>query len=111
MIRNLLLAVVFFFGPALLLFMLRNALLLLRLWLRRRRQEPKVIDVTPVEGGRAPLWFYLLAGLTGLAAAVSVFMYLQQTQSQVVRQYVPAHIGEDGRIVPGHWIDKQVNPK
>ncbi|HKI62068.1 MAG TPA: hypothetical protein VKA31_07225 [Mariprofundaceae bacterium] len=109
MIRNILVAIVFFFGPALLLFMLRNGLLLLRLWLYHRRQRssnPEVIDITPVpEKKGASRWFYLLALLLGLAGAVSAFMYLQAADSES-RHYVPAHIGSDGKVVPGKWADK-----
>jgi len=109
MIRNVLLAIVFFFGPALLMFLLRNAVLLLRLWLYHRNNrtlEPEVIDVTPVpEKSPASRWFYLVAGLLGLAAAVSVFMYLQSVDGEL-RHYVPAHVASDGKVVPGHWESK-----
>lgn len=104
MIRNLLVALLFFFGPALLMFMLRNIVLLMRLRLRSR--QPDVIDVTPVGERRAPVWFYVLAGIVGLAAAIAAFLYLQNHTPRESRIYVPAHVGEDGHIVPGHWIDK-----
>jgi len=105
MIRNLFLALFFFFGPALLLFMLRNIVLLLRIWLAvrsRRNQQPDVIDITPVERNRAPRWFYLAAVVLGVVSAVAGFMYLQRVDSER-RQYVPAHMGEQGEIVRGHW--------
>jgi len=104
MIRNLLLAIVFFFGPALLLFMLRNILLLLRIWLvaRAQRNQPEIIDITPVERNPAPRWLYLAAAVLGVATAVAGFMHLQTVDSER-RQYVPAHIGEQGQIVQGHW--------
>ncbi|HKI62554.1 MAG TPA: hypothetical protein VKA31_09700 [Mariprofundaceae bacterium] len=109
MIRNILVAIVFFFGPALLMFMLRNGILLFRLWLFNRRQramQPEVIDITPVpEKKGASRWFYLLAFLLGLATAVSAFMYLQTADSEP-RHYVPAHVGSDGKVVPGKWTDK-----
>jgi len=109
MIRNILVAIVFFFGPALLLFMLRNVILLLRLWLhshRLRNLEPEVIDITPVpEKTAAPRWFWLVALLLGLGAAVSAFMYLQSMETEP-RHYVPAHISSDGKVVPGKWTDK-----
>ena len=109
MIRNILLAIVFFFGPALLMFMLRNIVLLLRLWLHQRNlrtMEPEVIDITPgVEKKPAPKWFYAMAVALGLAVAVSAFMYLQSVDGEA-RHYVPAHVGSDGKVMPGHWQNK-----
>ncbi len=109
MIRNILLAIVFFFGPALLMFMLRNIVLLLRLRLQQRRQHhgsPEVIDITPtIEKKTASRWFYAFAAGLGIAVAVSAFMYLQSVDGEV-RHYVPAHVSEDGKLVPGHWQNK-----
>jgi len=104
MIRNLLVAIFFFFGPALLMFMLRNAFLLLRIWQVARQKEsrqPEVIDITPVKP-QTPMWFYILAGLVGLACAVSAFLYLQ-SDDMVPQRYIPAYTDESGRIVPGRW--------
>lgn len=112
MIRNLMIAIFFFFGPALLLFMLRNGVLLLRLWLRARRtraQEPRVIDITPAPGKRAPAWFYVLVVVISLACAVSVFIFLQSDFEAESRRYVPAYVDEGGKVVPGHW--EPVAPK
>ncbi|TLS65947.1 hypothetical protein FEF65_11535 [Mariprofundus erugo] len=104
MIRNIFLIVVFFFGPALVMFMLRNGLILLRLWLaaRSRRQQPEIIDVTPVRQTAAPRWFYALAIVLGLIAAAAGFMALQSTATDK-RQYIPAHVDAQGELVPGHW--------
>ena len=112
MIRNLLIAIFFFFGPALMMFMLRNALLLLRLWLKARHhqeQQAKIIDITPKEDKRAPLWFYVPVVLVSLGCAVSVFLFLHSDFEVESRRYVPAHVGEDGKVVPGHW--EPVKPK
>ena len=112
MIRNLLISIFFFFGPAILLFMLRNGLVLLRLWLRarqRREGEPRVIDITPVSDKKAPAWFYALVVVISLGCAVAVFMFLQSDVEVESRRYVPAHVGEDGKVVPGHW--EPVAPK
>lgn len=112
MIRNLLIAIFFFFGPALMMFMLRNALLLLRMWLRvrqKREQQGKVIDITPVADKRAPTWFYALVVLVSLTCAVSVFIFLQSDFEAESRRYVPAHVSEEGKVVPGHW--EQRTPK
>ncbi|WP_167631125.1 hypothetical protein [Mariprofundus ferrooxydans] len=113
MIRNLFLALFFFFGPALLMFMLRNIILLLRIWLvvrNQRNQQQDVIDITPVERNRAPRWFYLVAAVLGVASAVAGFMYLQTVDSER-RVYVPAHMGQQGEIVPGHWQSLPPAPK
>jgi hypothetical protein len=105
MIRNLLVAIFFFFGPALLLFMLRNAFLLFRLWLvarQKKSQEPEVIDITPVKPA-TPIWFYIAAGVLGLASAAAIFLYLQSVDDTVPQHYIPAYTDDSGRIVPGHW--------
>jgi len=104
MIRTLSLTLFFFFGPALLMFMLRNVILLLRIrsLARSQRSQPEVIDITPVDSNPAPRWFYVVAAVLGIASAVAGFIYLQAVDSER-RQYVPAHISEQGEIVPGHW--------
>ncbi|MDQ6993928.1 MAG: hypothetical protein Q9M31_10660 [Mariprofundus sp.] len=101
MIRNIFLTLIFFFGPVLLMFMLRNILLLLRIWLvaRAERSDPEIIDVTPVEKQSAPRWFYLAAILLGLATAINGFIYLQKVDNQIT-QYIPAHVNEQGELVP-----------
>ena len=112
MIRNLLISIFFFFGPAILMFMLRNGFLLLRLWLRARQaheQEPRVIDVTPISDKKAPAWFYALVVVVSLGCAVAVFIFLQSDVEAESRRYVPAYVGEDGKVVPGHW--EPVMPK
>jgi len=107
MIRNLFLIVFFFFGPALVMFMLRNIILLVRIWLFtrvQRRNQSEVIDITPVQPAAisTPRWFYLVAAVLGTATAVAGFMHLQSADSES-RQYVPAHVEENGGIVPGYW--------
>jgi len=104
MIRNLFLALFFFFGPALVMFMVRNVLLLLRIWFRARalRDQPEVIDITPVERTPAPRWFYAAAIVLGLTTAVFGFMRLQGGGAEV-RHYIPAHIDAQGELIPGHW--------
>jgi len=112
MIRNLLISLFFFFGPAILLFMLRNGLVLLRLWLKARQGregEPRVIDVTPVADRKAPAWFYALVVIVSLGCAVAVFIFLQSDVEVESQRYVPAYVGEDGKVVPGHW--EPVAPK
>jgi sterol desaturase/sphingolipid hydroxylase (fatty acid hydroxylase superfamily) len=105
MIRNLLVAIFFFFGPALLMFMLRNVFLLLRIWRvarQKKSQEPEVIDITPVKP-QTPMWFYIAAGVLGLASAISVFLYLQSIDDMLPQHYVPAYTDDSGQVVPGRW--------
>ena len=105
MIRSLFVSLFFFFGPALLLFMLRNMTLLLLLRAKNKQQkaqEPEVIDVTPIEKERAPNWFYALVIAVSLACAVTVFIQLQNGDTEV-HQYVPAHVDKSGKIVTGDW--------
>ena len=105
MMRSLIIALFFFFGPALLMFMLRNMVLLFLVWMKQRQQhrQEQVIDITPVEKGRAPRWFYIVVVLISLASAVVVFNTLQQTEVAQRQVYVPAHIDEHGRLVPGMY--------
>lgn len=113
MIRNLLIALVFFFGPTILMLVLRNLLLLLLAWNQVRRKkamEPHIIDVTPKPRKRAPAWYIVLAVLIGLASAWFAWKEVQYTETEV-RQYVPAHLGPDGKIVPGHWEPVRQNPR
>jgi len=106
MIRSLFVSLFFFFGPALLLFMLRNLTLLMLLRAKAKQQkaqEPEIIDITPVEKERAPNWFYVLVVAISLVSAVTVFMQLEKKGDAEVRQYMPAHINESGKIVTGDW--------
>ncbi len=105
MIRNMLVMIVFFFGPALLLFVARSLFFVLRIWLRQKMKQvadPKVIDITPVERRALPRWFYVLSLLLGLLSAWLAYQYLA-TDGAEKKVYVPAHMNEQGHIVPGHW--------
>ena len=109
MIRSLFVSLFFFFGPALLLFMLRNITLLLLLRAKNKQQkeqEPEVIDITPVEKDRAPTWFYALVVAISLACAVTVFINLQNGDTEI-QKYVPAHMDESGNIAPSDWKLKE----
>jgi len=106
MIRELIITVFFFFGPALVMVVLRNLVLLLLLRARMRRDnppEPEIIDITPVDNERAPTWFYALVVVISLACAVTVFLQLEKQSNVEEHQYIPAHIGTSGNIVPGGW--------
>jgi len=109
MIRSLFVSLFFFFGPALLLFMLRNITLLLLLRAKNKQQktqEPEVIDVTPVKKERAPNWFYVLVVTISLACAITVFIQLQNGDTEI-QKYVPAHVDESGNIAPSDWKSKE----
>ncbi len=104
MIRNVLIVIVFFFGPALVMLMLRALLPLVAGWLRARRAAREVIDVTPRKRA-LPRWFWPLALMLGAASAAWAWQALDQAGPPAEgRVYVPAHLGKDGRLVPGHWV-------
>jgi len=106
MIRNLLIAIFFFFGPALLMFVARNMLLIGLFWLktrRKREQEHKIIDITPIHNHRHPNWFVIIVVTVSLTCALTVFMELQKADDVEPQHYVPAYTDDSGRIVPGHW--------
>jgi len=105
MIRSIFVSALFFFGPALLMFLLRNVFYLSRAWLRLRRiqkkQEHEVIDITPHKHHGSPsLFFNITAIVVGLICA---FLAWQEMRSgpEVPMHYVPAHVDERGKIVPG----------
>jgi len=107
--RLIVTTILFFFGPMLILFFLRNALLLLRLWLKERREhpEPKVIDVTPVE--RTSRRFIVVSLLISLAIFSYAWLHMDQsTEDRLAndtREYVPAHIDADGKLIKSHFIE------
>lgn len=103
--RNILLSILFFFGPAMLMFLLRYLGILLRLWLMARKSashpEAEVIDVTPKKPHPPSTTFIVFTFVLSLAIAVLVWQRLSESP-EVGRTYVPAHINEQGEIVPGH---------
>jgi len=108
MIRSIFVSILFFFGPALLMFMVRNLFYLLRAWLRlrkiRKMQEHEVIDITPHKHHGSPsLLFNIAAIVVGLICA---FLAWQEMRSgpEVQMHYVPAHVDERGKIVPGALV-------
>ncbi|OIO74568.1 MAG: hypothetical protein AUJ57_02000 [Zetaproteobacteria bacterium CG1_02_53_45] len=109
MIRNLLVSILFFVGPALLMFMARNIVLMTLIWLKnrqRRELQQEVIDITPIHHHIHPNWFVIAVAVVSLGCAVTVFMELQRMDDVVSQQYVPAHMSESGKIIPGHWEPK-----
>ncbi|GAV21189.1 hypothetical protein MMIC_P2169 [Mariprofundus micogutta] len=110
MIRNLLVSIFFFIGPALLMFILRNIVMIILLTLKnrqRRAREQEVIDVTPIHHHIHPNWFVIVVVIVSTFIAVTVFMKLQNSDDVEPHQYVPAHMGESGKIVPGGWKPKE----
>jgi hypothetical protein len=103
--RNILLSILFFFGPAMLMFLLRHLGILLRLWLVARKaasqREADVIDVTPRKPHPPSTAFIVVTFVLSLVIAVLVWQRLSESP-EVGRIYVPAHINEQGEIVPGH---------
>ncbi len=110
MIRSILVSIFFFVGPALLMFMLRNIVLITRLWLKNRQlhaHDREIIDITPIHNHIHPNWFVITVVIISLFSAVSVFVELQRSDDVGPHQYVPAHMGESGTIVPGGWKPKE----
>lgn len=103
--RSFIISMLFFFGPVILMFLLRHAAMLLRLWLmmRRARQSgPNVIDITP-EKPKPPSLLFIIATL--IIGSVFAYLVWERITSEVTdvkdKSYVPAHIDEQGHIVPG----------
>ncbi|MDT8375929.1 MAG: hypothetical protein RQ867_04225 [Mariprofundaceae bacterium] len=107
MIRSILVAALFFFGPALLMFMLRNMFFLFRAWLRLRKlkkmQEHEVIDITPHKHGSPSMLFNIAAIVVGLICAFLAWQEMGSGPEQRMH-YVPAHVDEQGKIVPGAMV-------
>jgi len=96
----------FFFGPVILMFIVRHLGLLLRLWLmyRRARQESdaNIIDITPEKPHPPSRIFVVIAIVLGLGFALLAYQRIGEAPD-THGQYVPAHIDEQGRVVPGHY--------
>lgn len=116
MIRSIFVSALFFFGPALLMFMLRNLFFLFRAWLRlhrlRKKQEHEVIDITPHKHHGSPSMFF---NLTAIAVGlVCAFLAWQEMSSgpEDRQHYVPAHVDEHGKIVPGAMmpVEEAISP-
>ena len=105
MIRSIFVSALFFFGPALLMFMLRNMFFLSRAWLRLRRikkmHEHEVIDITPHKPHGSPSMIFNIAAI--VVGLVCAFLAWQEMSSgpEERQHYVPAHVNEQGKIVPG----------
>jgi len=105
--RLLLTTILFFFGPMIVMFALRNGFLLLRLWLQQLRvqHEHEVIDVTPKDSTSRR--FLIISVCFSLA----IFSYAwtvmdDQSENHLAndqREYVPAYIDQDGRLVKSHF--------
>ena len=107
MIRSIFVSALFFFGPALLMFMLRNLFLFLKVWLRLRRmrkeQEHDVIDITPHKHGSPSMLFNIAAIVVGIICAFLAWQEMNKAPEQKMH-YVPAHVDESGRIIPGKMV-------
>jgi len=106
MIKDLLFSLLFFFGPILLMFLMRYFGLLIRLWILARRMrdqhEPEVIDITPKKPHPPSTAFIAFTLVVSLAIAALVWQHLGG-EAEVGKHYVPAHVGEQGRVVPGQY--------
>jgi len=111
MMRSIFVSALFFFGPAFLMFMLRNLFLFLKAWLRlrrmRREQEHDVIDITPHKHASPSMLFNIAAIAVGIVCA---FLAWQEMNSGVEQKmhYVPAHINEDGKVIPGKMVPIEI---
>jgi len=107
MIRSIFVSALFFFGPALLMFMLRNLFLFLKVWLRLRRrkkeQEHDVIDITPHKHASPSLLFNIAAIAVGIVCAFLAWQEMK-SGSEEKMHYVPAHVNEEGKVVPGKMV-------
>lgn len=107
MIRNIIISALFFFGPALMMFVLRKMFLIARIWFRLRRlrqqQDTNVIDITPHKHASPSMLFNIAAVIVGLTCA---FLAWQEMKSapESDRRYVPAHLDNQGRVVPGKLV-------
>ncbi len=106
MIKDLLFSLLFFFGPILLMFLMRYFGLLIRLWILARRirdqDEPEVIDITPKKPHPPSTAFIVFTLIVSLAIAALVWQRLT-VEAEVGKQYVPAHVSDQGKVVPGRY--------
>ena len=66
--------------------------------LRRRARRAGERAPHPLSGP----WFLTLLAMTGIAALCFFYWGWNESATGEKGRYVPARIGEDGRIIPGH---------
>lgn len=115
MMRSIIISLLFFFGPALMMFVLRKLFLIARIWLRLRdlqRQEDDVIDITPHKQESPSMVFKMAAIIVGLTCAFLAWQEMN-SEPEEVQRYVPAHMDDQGRLVPGSMVplDKAAEPE
>lgn len=101
--RNIFVSALFFFGPVILMFIIRHLSLLFHLWLvyrREHREAENVIDITPGKPHPPSRWFVLIAILAGFGFAWLAWNHIGEAP-EADRQYIPAQMGEKGKIIPG----------
>jgi len=106
--KTLLISFLFFFGPVLLMFALRYLGQMLRIWLLWRRQKKHgkdVIDITPRTPHPPSIRFIIFAVVVGLMISGLVWQRLTDEDGRG-SIYVPAHTGNDGNLVPGHFRNR-----
>lgn len=105
--RSIIISALFFFGPALMMFALRKAFLVTRLWLRLRRlrqeHDRDVIDITPHRHGSPSMLFNIAAIIVGLTCAFLAWQEIN-SEPESAKHYVPAHMDDQGRVVPGKMV-------
>jgi len=101
--RSIFVSALFFFGPVILIFIVRHLGLLLHLWLAYRkehREAENVIDVTPGKPHPPSRTFILIAIVAGFAFAWMAWNHIGE-EPEGDKQYVPAQMGEQGKVIPG----------
>lgn len=108
MIRDFLVAITFFFGPMLLMFVLRSLGPLIVAWFESRRQRASknnIINITPKPEKTPSLAFVMAAVIVGALSAYWAWHYTQQGGNHLRKmQYVPAHLDQNGHIIPGKFV-------
>ncbi|MCF6207934.1 MAG: hypothetical protein L3J61_00900 [Ghiorsea sp.] len=108
--RYLFLTLLGFFGPALLMLLLRLTWFYLRAkWLAklsRQRNEPEIIDVTPIHKKRISKPFLFLWLLVSVICTALLIWQIDDSPAPE-QTYIPAHMDAEGNFVPAKILKEK----
>ena len=104
--RYLFLTLLGFFGPALLMLLLRLTWFYLRAKLSRQRNEPEIIDVTPIHKKRISKPFLFLWLLVSVICTALLIWQIDDSPAPE-QTYIPAHIDAEGNFVPAKTLKEK----
>lgn len=108
--RYLLFTLIGFFGPALLMLLIRLILFRIRDQWLFKKNEPEIIDVTPVADHQSKRFFLIIWLLLSMVCT-GLLIWQLDSNPAAKHTYIPAHIDADGQFVPAQTIKEKSNDK